>query len=266
MRTFTIAMATITAMGCAMGPSDETVVSELRVLAIQADPPEVAPGEAVDLNITVADPLGAGADVLLWHCTNLGEGCLEEGGEHSWTLPLDGDGVAVTATVPPALAAFASDEPLRATQLWALACEPGLCPQVDDPDAWDLSDPSAWLADLPMSGVSLGSNLLAISTRDDRLVNPELTLAGDGPLEAAPGGQLAIDFAVTLGTPANEATFAFGYATAGGFGATEYAIGDSGEVSLDWYAPDEPSEVTLWVVVNDGAGGVGVWSELVPVR
>ncbi len=266
MRTLIITIATITAVGCAMGPSDETLVPELRVLAIQADPPEAAPGEDVELTVTVADPLDNGAELLLWHCTDLGEGCLEGGTDHVWRLELDGDQASVTATVPAALAAFATDEPLRATQLWALACEPGLCPQVNDPDGWDLSAPTDWLGDLPMSGVSLGLNLLAISTRDDRLANPELALADGTELVAQPGEHLELPFEVTLDTPATGATLAFGYASAGGFGATDYLIGDSGEVSLDWYAPDEAGDVTLWVVVNDGEGGVGLWSGVVEVN
>lgn len=265
MRTLTIATGLL-ALGCADGPNDETLVPELRVLAIQADPPEAAPGGQVDLNVTIADPLGTGAEVLLWHCTDLGTGCLEDGTEHSWRLDLVEDGVSATATVPLALAALASEEPLRATQLWALACEPGLCPQVEEPEAWDLSDPSAWLADLPMSGVSLGLNLMAISTREDRLANPELALATAQPLEIDAGGVLNLAFDVLLHSATTDEAYAFGYATAGGFELTEYAVGDDGEVSLAWYAPEEPSTAELYVVVNDGEGGVGVWTGQAQVR
>jgi hypothetical protein len=257
---FIVSIAAALASACAMGPSDETLIPELRVMAIQADPPEAAPGEQVDLQVTVADPLGAGADVLLWHCTNLGEGCLEAGMEHSWSLALEGDTVGATASAPAALAAVASEEPLRVVQLWALACEPGLCPQIDDPQAWDLADPTAWLEDLPMTGVSLAFNLMAISTREDGLENPTVERVSSEPLSVAPGELLAIEFEVGLDVSANADSFAYGYATAGGFDAPEYALGDSGELSAAWYAPEEPGEARLYVVVNDGAGGVGVWS------
>jgi hypothetical protein len=263
----TLSLSLLVSLGvaCADGPSDETLVDELRVMAIQADPPEAAPGQEVSLTAAVADPQGAGADVLLWHCTDLGEGCVEDGTEHAWSLALD-DGLATaTATVPAALAPFASEEPLRATLLWALACEPGLCPQVDDPAGWDLSDPASWLEELPMQGVSLGFNLLAISSREDGLDNPELELLSDAPLEAAPGELLTLDFSVQLDVAATVDTLAFGYATAGGFDAAEYAVGDDGAVSLAWYAPDQAATVELWVIVNDGAGGVGLWSGQVGV-
>ena len=252
-------LAATAALGCADGPSDETVVDELRVLAIQAEPPEAAPGEDVELGATIANPTGASAEVLLWHCTDLGTGCLEDSGTSSWSQQLDGDAVSATATVPQALAAFATDEPLRATLVWALACEPGLCPQIGEPEAWDLSDPGSWLGDLPMSGVSLAFNAMAISTRDDRLENPVVELSSAEPIAAAPGELVALDFAVQLDVTASADTLAFGYGTAGGFGDTEYAIGDDGAVTLEWYAPDQVGEVTLYVVVNDGEGGVGIW-------
>ena len=42
--------------GCAMGPSAETLVDELRVLAVLADKPEARPGETVALESLVVDP------------------------------------------------------------------------------------------------------------------------------------------------------------------------------------------------------------------
>jgi hypothetical protein len=262
MRTSSPTIALIVAAlssACAMGPNDETLIPELRVMAIQADPPEANPGEQVALEVTIADPLGTGAEVLLWHCTDLGEGCLEEGTEHSWSLNLEGDSVGATASVPAALAAFATDEPLRAVQLWALACEPGLCPQVADPQAWDLSDPTAWLEELPMTGVSLAFDRMAISSREDGLENPTVQLLSPEPSSVAPGELVELRFGVQLDVPANADSFAYGYTTAGGFDATEYAIGDSGEIGMGWYAPDEPTTARLYVVAQDGVGGVAVW-------
>jgi len=259
-------LTTLAAVGCTDGPNDDTLVSELRVLAIQADPPEAAPGQDVELTVTITDPASTGAEVLLWHCTDLGTGCLEDGTSHTWTQDLEGDSVGVTATVPDALAAFASDEPVRATLVWALACEPGLCPQIDDPDGWDLSSPTEWLGDLPMLGVSLAFNAMAVSTRDDGLQNPVIERVGDAPIEANSGEIVELDFTVQLDVAATVDTLAFGYGTAGGFGTTEYAIGDDGEVTLEWYAPEDAGAATLYVVVNDGAGGVGVWVDQATVR
>ncbi len=117
-----------------------------------------------------------------------------------------------------------------------------------------------------MVGVSLAFNAMAISTRDDALQNPVIARVGTDPIEADPGELVEIDFTVQLDVTATVDTLAFGYATAGGFATTEYAIGDDGEVTLEWYAPDDAGTSTLYVVANDGAGGVGVWVDQATVR
>lgn len=250
--------------GCMSGPSDETLVDDVRVLALVAQPPEASPGEAVQVGIHVADPAGAGVEILAWSCTNLGTGCLEDPSTQAST-PVWTDGQATfTATVPVDLAAVASEEPVPITALWTLACTPGLCPQVGDPAGWDLADPTAWLVDLPMEGVSLAYRTLAVSTRTDRPGNPVLEYQGPDPISAAAGEAVDLELAVTLDVPATADTLAFGFATAGGFGDTEYAVGDDGQVTLQWYAPDPVEPATLYVVVQDGAGGVAVWTGEVP--
>ena len=102
-------------VACSDGPNADTLVDDLRVLAIQATPPEVAPGDSVRFDLVVADPLDRGAEVLFWHCTSLGEGCLEQGTPHVWTPALDAQRAVVETTVPDALAALATAEPIRAT-------------------------------------------------------------------------------------------------------------------------------------------------------
>ena len=59
------------------GVNDETVLSELRVLAMVAEPPEVGPGQSTTVTSWIADPTKTGFEVLTWACTDLGEGCLE---------------------------------------------------------------------------------------------------------------------------------------------------------------------------------------------
>lgn len=245
--------------GCAMGPSDETLLDELRILAIQADPPEATPGGMVTLTALVADPLADGAELLLWHCTDLGDGCLEDGTPHTWSGTMQGDTVSFDTTVPAALSAVATEDPLPVTVLWGLACEPGLCPQVASPEDWDLSDPTSWLEDLPMSGVSLAYRTLAVSTRADVADNPSVALQGDAPPSVSVEDEVELTFSVDLSVTATAETLAFGFTTAGGFGETGYAIGDDGAVTLTWYAPADPGTATLYVVVQDGEGGVGTW-------
>jgi hypothetical protein len=64
---------------------------------------------------------------------------------------------------------------------------------------------------------------------------------------------------VTLDAPATADTLAFGFTTAGGFGDTEYVVGDDGEVALTWYASEAPGPAALLVVLQDGQGGVAWW-------
>ena len=61
---------------CGEGPSDESLIANLQVVSVVAEPPEVGPGEAVTLTATVADPAALAPEVLVWTCTSLGEGCL----------------------------------------------------------------------------------------------------------------------------------------------------------------------------------------------
>ncbi len=225
------------AIGCVEGPMDETRVDELRVLGIRAEPPEATPGESVAITALVADPAGIGADVLLWHCTDLGDGCLEPEGTNTWIQALEGDEVEAITAVPEQLAVLAGEEPVRATALWALACAPGLCPQVEDPGAWDLSDPASWLVNLPMDGVSLAVSTFAVSSRAVRAANPVLVHEGPEPVVAGPGEAVDLPFSALLDAPATADTLLFGFATAGGFGETEWVVGDDGAVTPTWYAP-----------------------------
>ena len=52
-----------------------TKIDELRVVAVQSEPAEITLTQEVDINILIADPKGEGADVLVWPCTDLGDGC-----------------------------------------------------------------------------------------------------------------------------------------------------------------------------------------------
>ena len=71
-----------------MGPDQETLVDELRVMAIQAEPAEVQlrdfipneNGETANpvLNVVIGDPLETGYQLAVWPCTNFGEGCEEK--------------------------------------------------------------------------------------------------------------------------------------------------------------------------------------------
>ena len=81
------------------GRNDQTTLTELRVVAMIAEPPEVGPGQSTTLTSVVVDPAAAGVETLTWTCTDLGEGCIEPTLGPDWYVigTPDIDGV-VTAT------------------------------------------------------------------------------------------------------------------------------------------------------------------------
>ena len=111
---------------CVAGPGAETLIDDLRVVAIVAEPPEVAPGAASTLTATIADPLDQGVDLLMWTCTDLGDGCSEAESAEPGTWPasvgLDEGRASITATVSPFLGAIVDDTAaLPLVTVWALA-------------------------------------------------------------------------------------------------------------------------------------------------
>lgn len=68
MRTFSLALlGALGASGCGPQFTPETVVDSLRILAVIAEPPEVAPGEPSNLRIVQSDPSRAGSpNTVIW--------------------------------------------------------------------------------------------------------------------------------------------------------------------------------------------------------
>lgn len=273
--------------GCASGPSAETLVSELRVLAVLADTPEARPGETVALESLVVDPLDRGYDALAWSCTFTGEVCLEAGGFTgvAWDGLVSAESppepwLASSYTVAPQLSEFVGPEPVPLVQHWTLACEPGLCPVIDDalsaPEPGSaaatalqeqLSDPFSVLETLPMQGVSLALRSISVSTRDDdaRVTNPTVDCRPrDGEfgdlLTVEPGARLPMWCAVEGAYDGDAAIW--GYTTGGGWEGEAQEL-DNGDTDKEYVfiAPEEVPDdaVSLWVVISDGFGGVGIW-------
>lgn len=262
-------------VGCTMGPRVETQITELRVVTAVVEPPEVAPGETTALTITVADPLGLGSELLLWQCTLVDGDCLERSDSpQGWLQVLTPVDYTATASVTPssALAALLPDDQARAASvLWSLACEPGLCPifgmaedalvrdEVSDELAALLADPTLFMADLPLTGVSLAARSIVVSNRpvEARNQNPLVSVNGDQPLviEAGDDTELVVDVADD-----SESTevLAFGFSTIGGFGLPFFEV-EQGQAMLSWYAPDEQGEADLFIVVDDDEGGSTLW-------
>jgi len=228
--------------GCG-GPRPETLLYELRVVAAVAEPPEVAVGETYQLTATIADPLDEGGDWLIWSCVPE-LGCAAEGGE----LGVDPPQATAVGVAP--------------VPVWIMACAPGVC---DLPGATDaqLEDPEAWLQQLPRSGVTLASRLTRITEApaDERNTNPVIDRAPDEGW--AEGVRPEQERRLTFTVPGAET--AYGYTTGGGFTMTEFDVADAGDTELIWVAPEEPGEVTLYVVFDDGKGGTVVWDDVVTV-
>ena len=231
-------MVILLLVACAMGPSEETLLTDLRVVAAVAEPPEVAPGEETTIEVTVADPSGAGAEVLVWTPAGRFAGDLVD--------------QRVTGTLP------VSDE-VGAAPLWVLACEPGLCPMIRD-EGFDLSDPDEWIAELPMEGVSLATRAFPVSRERTRNANPVVTVTGD--LASSAGAEVELDVDVV---DEDETTVVFGYTTGGGFGMASFPVVGGASI-LTWYAPEEEGPVDLFVVVQDDRGGAAVWRGEATVR
>ena len=264
-------------LGACMGPNDETRVVELRVMAMVAEPPEVAPGAMTTLTVHVADPLDEAPEVLFWTCADLGDGCLEAsepGLGATVAAPVD-NRISTTRMAPPPFAGIVGDgTTVIPVPSYALACAPDLCPPLDDAKAAPepgtaaadelsafLEDPFTGLKDLPLAGTSLAFSLLSVSTRAAPVVNPVVTAASEDPVTVAPGGSVELTFNVT----SDDVTTAYGYTTAGGFDATEYAVED-GAVTLTWFGSEEAADATIWVVVNGEEGGSAVWTAAAKVE
>lgn len=266
------------AAGCS-GPNPETLIDELRVVAMVAEPPVVLPGEPATVEIFVADPQGEGAGVFAWTCTNLGDGCLEEaGGAQSVATRQVVDGrVTLPLAASPGLApivAEAPQSPIEVTAIWALACaDDAGCALVDNHPAsknrgekpWgedlacQLEDPVEWMTELPMAGSSLAYRILGVSGQlpAERHVNPTLALETEEPLQWRPEADFELTFSVD-GQLTEEARI-FNYTSGGGFTMPDSLV-STGEIVLKGVAPKDAGTIQLWVVLNDGLGGVAVWT------
>ncbi len=257
--------------GCG-GPSDETLLDELRVLAMVPDAPEIGPMESATVRTRVVDPQDRGGDLLVWSCTLLGETCLEdEEGRAAEVLAL-GEGSAESAvSASAALAAVAGEEPLPLILVWALACEPGLCPLTDevragqdiDPEVW--AEPTDWIDALPMEGVSLALSTLYVSARapEDRHPAPAISVNAE-VWTVAPGETLVLQ--VEAEGELGEEAKVWAYAEGGGFTTPSERLDAGGATTLSWVAPEEPGEVALYGVLVDGLGGSALWEGVARVE
>ena len=141
--------------GCG-GPNSETLVDQLRVMAVVAEPPEVAPGASATLTAYIADPNDEAPTSMMWTCTDLGDGCMEaaEPGLGATVAAPEGGVVSTTRTAPMALAGIVGDgATVLPIPLWTLACADGLCPVIDDVAAGSTSEDVTSFLNDPTEGM-----------------------------------------------------------------------------------------------------------------
>lgn len=270
-------------LGCTEGSFDPSRITDVRVVGMVADPPEVGPGDPLWLEGTLADPRERGLDVLVWSCTDFGSGCLEAGvGSLSdWVSagPISTSRFRAQREVPGSLAAFLPDDStVGAARAWALACGTGMCPIVETAQAaledggeaeaglWDLlSRPMDWMAELPMEGVSLGAKAVAVSTRPDseRNRNPDFDARFSGLERLQAGEEKELDFGVT--DPDGQSVTGWAFTTIGSIEDYE-EVAEKGVIRFTLLAPDARASGTVYAVFADGHGGAAVWSMPAEVR
>ena len=269
--------------GCfAFDPS--TRVDELRVMGVQSVPAEITPGSVVDINILMADPIGEGADVLVWPCTDLGEGCLE--GElfadnpSLWIQSFSYEEAITTLSfsVPMELAGVVSQLPeefipFTGTVMWVLACIPDECDVISQYEQGnvstsDFSNPSKMVEGLEFGRFALAKRSLRISNRpeSEQVQNPILGFDDSQDLVLGSGESKELEFSYELLSPQANAVYLSGYSSAGyiqegpprGFGEDEFSM--TGTQSIQWIAQENPEEGIMYVILEDDVGGVVFWS------
>ena len=270
-----------------------SLVTDVRILAVQAEPAEAAPGEAVSYQALVASPAGtvAGASIAWAFCT-----LPKPPGENNVVDPAClTEGLAPAGPTGPSLVAAT---PAAGCALFGPAAPPPARPR--DPDATGgyyqplratLDQGSAIFlsritCELAQASAQVAAEFRARyrQNRNPRLVPASLRAAapGPGPVEAwqpvaldrLPAGQ-RIRFEIDWQADAAETYPVFDpltqslvdhretlrvswFATAGAFTAERTGRGEEDTaLSSDnvWLAPAGPGPVDLWVVLRDARGG-----------
>lgn len=215
-------------LACMDGPNPLTTITDVRVLNLRVEPASPVAGERPQVELLVVDPDDPSPSSWTWWCAQ--DTCDEE------VVP---EGQAVTVF------GFACTD-----------CEgPGPLP------AW-----RSWMQELPFEDHNLAQRIVPLSPSAQARINtnPVLALSSELPGTVAPEEAVEIGFSVEDAEVLEPR--AYGYATAGGFSSAEGQPVEEGATTLTWTAPEEPGEVQLYVIVEDGLGGSDVWSAALTVE
>ncbi|MFT5681869.1 MAG: hypothetical protein ACI8RZ_002787 [Myxococcota bacterium] len=288
----------LTLLACGAGERHPSVVEDLRILGIVAEPPEAYPGETVAITVLVADPKKRSSEVLIWTC-GLYEGeCAESLMPfNDWAIVVElgmeegrGDALGELVAESSELARVTRTVPSDASEilefinpipvvLYALACQPGLCPIIDDVKAAReagiadsglkerLSDPTLWMHTLPMEGVSLAGQQLVISDQPAELRNhnptfdPRFAEAYEPVLRVPVGGELEVAFFTD--DPDAEKVYGYAYTTVGAF--EERRVKEEDNAVRNWLKGTEVGEGWVYMVFEDRDGGAAIWTKEIEV-
>jgi hypothetical protein len=244
-------------------PAESTELVQLQILSVVVDPPLVRPGDVPSATAWITDPKDEGYELLMWTCTDLGEGCLEilvdlelwtytpvvsQGQSAAWLPDLNTNELPADVEVP--------------ISVFALACAPGLCPeiqQVRDRDpavAPILADPLTFAQSLPIEGTSLVRRGIEITGDIDAKNNDNPNVQTLPPPDVLVGidrgDVVSLDFVVSDETDMTSD----GYATGGSMSDGSWT---SHNLHFTWTAPNDPGDYEVWVLIEDGTGGSAVW-------
>ena len=274
------------ALGCGAGQEHPSRLTSLQTVGIVATPPEVTPGEFVQVDLAIADPAGEGAEIVLASCIRFENRCAEEvlANPSQWLsvaeLPAGETSLRIDRTVPPdADEVFAvaglSTVPFA---LVALACAPGLCPIIEEaPEALeadeiptelavDIAQPERCMIDLPVEGVSLTGKGMLLSEVRSGGENQNPTIEARFLERDAPVIEIPLDsdqeFAFYVRDDSDNRVYAYAYTTLGRFETRRERVRDS--AVRHYLLATERGEGHVTIVFEDEEGGSAVWQR--PIR
>jgi hypothetical protein len=289
-----IGLASASFSGCSDPMEPASLIDELRILAIRADRPEIAPGAGTSLTALWADPMGGGRDVtFLWIAA---PGLVDPAGGFPCAAPLaapqlanaadGGDHYEIPVTPEDLIEQIAvPGETTVDVTVLALACAGGATPTIDDLERVGLLDLKS---DLCRGGEGIvATKIIRVSRSESPNTNPNLgsmLLAGEEIPQEAQEAEIpscaprTACKGVSLGAVLTPSSFET-YPTSG---VMPGATGDSDEILyISWFvtagaldddrsvpgspeeaasnrlslAADDPDSLMLWVVAHDNRGG-----------
>ena len=254
-RILVAAVALLGLAGCNQPLPDRALVTTLRVLGVRAEPPEAAPGTTVHFDALVADPKGNGRVLKrAWAICNPGQGGVGTCGNPANTAVL-GSGLTADWTVPAdALSGLSATDAEMGRDVYVV-----LGVEFDDGTGQtDRSD-----HDVAFKRIRLSTN--ADPNRNPKIDSLFVEKSPAATQPVASGATLAIDAAPSAdsrqkwsspnGTSGEEDARFTWLITAGSLDS-DVTYADGPTVTNAWHTPGGSGDLTLWVVLRDGRGGI----------